>query len=57
MELKVLRWLDDLLTPPPRPLGIAAYTIGVCPGCRRLRNVSSPKCETCGSTRSVPEDS
>jgi hypothetical protein len=57
MELKALRWLDDLLTPPPRPLGIAAYTIGVCPGCRRLRNVSSPKCETCGSTRSVLEDS
>jgi hypothetical protein len=56
MELKVLRWLDDLLTPPARPLGIAAFTIGVCPGCRRLRHVGSARCESCGSTRPVAED-
>lgn len=56
MELRALRWLDGLLTPPARPLGIGAFTIGVCPGCRRLRQVSSLRCETCGSTRAVPED-
>jgi len=56
MEFKVLRWLDGLLTPAERPMRIASFTIGVCPGCRRLRAVASVRCETCGSTRAVPED-
>jgi len=56
MEYKALRWLDALLTPAERPMRVSPFTFGVCPGCRRLRAVASPRCETCGSTRAVPED-
>ncbi|MBN9088725.1 MAG: hypothetical protein J0J01_17615 [Reyranella sp.] len=35
---------------------INRYTIGFCPGCKRLRGVASLACDYCGSTRPVVPD-
>lgn len=34
----------------------ARFGIGFCPGCKRLRGAASPRCEYCGSTRTVVPD-
>lgn len=35
---------------------ITRFDMGVCPGCRGLRAVASPTCQTCGSVRAVTAD-
>jgi hypothetical protein len=55
------KWLNDLFaeptTPNDRPLrDLSRFDIGVCPGCRGLRTVASPRCDNCGSTRPVAAD-
>ena len=53
-------WLADLFAPPTtakeRPLQIARFGIGVCPGCRQLRGVANSSCGYCGNTALVTED-
>jgi hypothetical protein len=58
------KWLDalrpmfsDAASGNDRPLRqIMKFGIGVCPGCRRLRGVASPRCQACGSAAAVTED-
>lgn len=35
---------------------LARFDLGVCPGCKGLRLVSSPRCEHCGSAVPVTAD-
>jgi hypothetical protein len=35
---------------------IDRFSIGFCPGCKRLRGVASLRCDYCGSTRPVAPD-
>ena len=46
---------------PDRPAGRSRldpmkFDLGVCPGCRGLRAVASPLCQTCGSAAPVTAD-
>ena len=60
----VFKWLKELrralaATDPPknRPsLDIARFSIGFCPGCKRLRGAASPRCLSCGSLAMVTAD-
>lgn len=38
---------------PPR---VRQFELGVCPGCRGLRLMGSPRCEHCGNTAGVSAD-
>ena len=53
-------WLAALFAAPattrPMPLQLSKFGIGVCPGCRQLRQASSLCCEYCSSTVRVTED-
>lgn len=59
-----MKWRDilrDLFATPPMPKASSSprftrFDLGVCPGCRGLRLVTSPRCEHCGSTASVTAD-
>ena len=35
---------------------LARFDLGVCPGCKGLRLVTSPRCEHCGSVAPVTAD-
>jgi len=35
---------------------ISRFSIGFCPGCKRLRGVASRRCDYCGSSRPVVPD-
>jgi hypothetical protein len=35
---------------------ISRFSIGFCPGCKRLRGVASLRCDYCGSSRPVLPD-
>jgi len=55
------KWLQSLFAEPAapndRPLrDLSRFDMGVCPGCRGLRTVASPRCDHCGSTRPVTAD-
>jgi hypothetical protein len=56
----LLDWLRPLFaapeTPPRRPLTVGRFSLGVCPGCRGLRSVTSVRCDGCGSAAPVTED-
>jgi len=58
----LLDWLRQLRKGPMAPptprvrLEVARFGIGFCPGCRRLRGVTSPSCQHCGSRAAVTED-
>jgi hypothetical protein len=55
-------WRDmiDYLATPDAPHAktrdVTRFDMGVCPGCRGLRAVASPTCESCGSVRAVTAD-
>lgn len=53
-------FLRDLFAPPPTKGSVlprvSRFDLGVCPGCRGLRLVNSPRCEHCGNTASVTAD-
>jgi hypothetical protein len=58
-----MRWKDmvrELFATPTRGtsprLRNGRFDLGVCPGCRGLRLMNSPRCEHCGSTASVTAD-
>ena len=58
------RWrsiLQALFVPPAGATvriarDINRFTIGFCPGCKRLRGAASLACSHCGSTRPVEPD-
>ncbi|MFO1084918.1 MAG: hypothetical protein U1E21_10160 [Reyranellaceae bacterium] len=56
----LIEWLKPLFAAPEapvrQPLKIAQFGLGVCPGCRGLRGVASPRCEACGNAAPVTED-
>jgi hypothetical protein len=35
---------------------MASIGVGFCPGCKRLRATTSPRCTSCGSAAPVAED-
>jgi hypothetical protein len=35
---------------------ISRFSIGFCPGCKRLRGVASRRCDYCGDSRPVVPD-
>ena len=58
-----MNWLSDLvgyLAAPAAPSGkardLARFDMGVCPGCRGLRAVTSPICQSCGCVDGVTAD-
>ena len=59
-----MSWRDilrDLFATPPISEGSTRsrsnrFDLGVCPGCRGLRLMASPRCEHCGNTTSVTAD-
>jgi hypothetical protein len=56
----LIAWLAALFEEPPaskeRPLQISRFGIGFCPGCKRLRSVTSLRCADCNSPAPVTED-
>jgi len=55
------RWLANLFAAPQalskRPLrDLTRFDIGVCPRCRGLRAVASPRCNHCSSEAPVTAD-
>lgn len=59
-----MSWRDllrDLFAAPPTSERIAyprphRFDLGVCPGCRGLRLMASPRCEHCHNTGGVTAD-
>ncbi len=59
-----MSWRDilrDMFAVPPISEGSAStrsnrFDLGVCPGCRGLRLMKSPRCEHCGNTADVTAD-
>jgi len=58
-----MTWWNDMLSylaapavPHGRARSLARFDMGVCPGCRGLRAVASPTCQTCGSMAAVTAD-
>ncbi len=61
MRLKWREALQHLFAAAERPTSqrsreIANFGIGFCPGCKRLRGVSSLRCTYCGSAAPVTAD-
>lgn len=52
----MLRFLAAPAEPHGRARDLARFDMGVCPGCRGLRAVSSPTCHSCGSLVAVTAD-
>jgi len=58
----MLDWLRSFAGRTTAPLAsrtrldVGKFGIGFCPGCRRLRGVTSPSCRYCGSRAAVTED-